>query len=398
MRAPDGRRRVPAGRGVHARTPAGSARRRGRRRRATPTPFHLRAGGAPLDRRHRRPTSSRTRYGYDPADPVAETVGGNCWALCAALGDRRRFERAAATSLTYTDAPARRRPRADRAGDRGAVRGDQRGRHRLHGRAVSTSSRTARRTRSRTASSAPGTATAWTRPSLVEPGEVVRVRDRPVRDQLPRAPRATGCGSTSRRAASTATTATRTRATPYGHAADPVVAAPGDPPLAGAARRTSCCRSLQPAPDALADRENVPHVATFPLGPSPCARGAGPVRSPCTERGAAFSRRPGYSERPSRGPGAVREAPAKRRPPARCLVVRPLRGGRLERRCRRPRRVAAAPGRPPRADPHRGLTPNGDSGSDPQVSRTEGARIARYVRGCAVPADRPKTNLDFRRA
>ena len=31
-------------------------------------------------------------YRYDPSDPVAETVGRNCWALCTALGDRRRLD------------------------------------------------------------------------------------------------------------------------------------------------------------------------------------------------------------------------------------------------------------------------------------------------------------------
>ena len=77
----------------------------------------------PDDRRRRRSTcapGARCRfeaptadeapdaYRYDPADPVAETVGGNCWALCHALGDRRRARR------PRRHPPLRRRPRSPR--------------------------------------------------------------------------------------------------------------------------------------------------------------------------------------------------------------------------------------------------------------------------------------------
>lgn len=31
------------------------------------------------------------RYSYDPTDPVADTLGRNCWALCTELGDRRNI-------------------------------------------------------------------------------------------------------------------------------------------------------------------------------------------------------------------------------------------------------------------------------------------------------------------
>ena len=95
------------GRGVHARPQRLAATRRpGRRPAAAPTPVHLRAGGVAVARRHRRPTSRRTAFTYDPADPVAETVGGNCWALCD--GARRPpGARAAADILPYVDRAAR---------------------------------------------------------------------------------------------------------------------------------------------------------------------------------------------------------------------------------------------------------------------------------------------------
>src|SRR5262249_43332794 len=54
-------------------------------------PIYLRAGGAlTLD----GPGADEPAAGftYDPLDPVAETVGGNCWALCTALGDRRALD------------------------------------------------------------------------------------------------------------------------------------------------------------------------------------------------------------------------------------------------------------------------------------------------------------------
>ena len=147
----------------------------------------------------------------------------------------------------------------------------------------------------------------------------------------------------------------------------------------------------------------------FPSGAALHPRGTGGVRSPCTERGAAFSRRPGYSKRPSRGSGAVREAPTKRRPPARCLVMRAIserwRGlqpiaerpissaasasparHRVPTRHPHPALSAAAPGaareRRPSGIQYQGLTPKTREirGQTPTRTRAEGARIARpYV-------------------
>jgi putative CocE/NonD family hydrolase len=56
-----------------------------------PTPLFLRADGraalaAPTD------DEPPDTFTYDPADPLPELVGRNGWALCAALGDRRRFD------------------------------------------------------------------------------------------------------------------------------------------------------------------------------------------------------------------------------------------------------------------------------------------------------------------
>jgi putative CocE/NonD family hydrolase len=43
-------------------------------------------------------------YAYDPADPVAETVGTNCWGLATAIGDRRTLD-GRADILRYTGEP-----------------------------------------------------------------------------------------------------------------------------------------------------------------------------------------------------------------------------------------------------------------------------------------------------
>jgi hypothetical protein len=56
------------------------------------TPFYLRAGGR-LAPAMPEGAEAPDRYCYDPADPVVETVGRNCWALCTQLGDRREIER-----------------------------------------------------------------------------------------------------------------------------------------------------------------------------------------------------------------------------------------------------------------------------------------------------------------
>jgi uncharacterized protein len=56
-----------------------------------PMRFHLRQGGtlSPAPPEAEEPPDT---YRYDPADPVPETVGRNCWALCTALDDRRRLD------------------------------------------------------------------------------------------------------------------------------------------------------------------------------------------------------------------------------------------------------------------------------------------------------------------
>lgn len=56
-----------------------------------PAALHLRAGGRltlepPVD------SEPADAYSYDPLNPVTETVGRNCWALCTALDDRRRLD------------------------------------------------------------------------------------------------------------------------------------------------------------------------------------------------------------------------------------------------------------------------------------------------------------------
>ncbi len=67
------------------------------------TPFYLRAGGL-LSREAPGSDEPPDLYQYDPADPVADTVGLNCWALCGQLGDRRAVE-SRADVLTYTTTP-----------------------------------------------------------------------------------------------------------------------------------------------------------------------------------------------------------------------------------------------------------------------------------------------------
>jgi putative CocE/NonD family hydrolase len=68
-----------------------------------PTPFYLRADGR-LDLEPPVTDEAPDTYRYDPADPVDETVGANCWALCTALGDRRRLDRRR-DILTYLSEP-----------------------------------------------------------------------------------------------------------------------------------------------------------------------------------------------------------------------------------------------------------------------------------------------------
>jgi len=68
-----------------------------------PTPAYLRADGA-LTFEAPDAEEAPVAYRYDPRDPVAETVGGNCWALAATLGDRRRFDDRT-DIVRYTSAP-----------------------------------------------------------------------------------------------------------------------------------------------------------------------------------------------------------------------------------------------------------------------------------------------------
>ena len=68
-----------------------------------PTRFYLRAGGL-LSRHAPEGPEAPDRYRYDPIDPVAETVGRNCWALCTELGDRREIEKRSDV-ISYTTAP-----------------------------------------------------------------------------------------------------------------------------------------------------------------------------------------------------------------------------------------------------------------------------------------------------
>jgi putative CocE/NonD family hydrolase len=67
-----------------------------------PTPFYLRTGGQ-LSETKPNDDAAPDRFTYDPADPVVETVGLNCWAVCGQLGDRRPIE-SRADVVTYTTA------------------------------------------------------------------------------------------------------------------------------------------------------------------------------------------------------------------------------------------------------------------------------------------------------
>jgi putative CocE/NonD family hydrolase len=78
-----------------------------------PTPFYLNARWPALTGQADRRCCA-DRFTYDPADPVIESVGLNCWAVCGQLGDRRPIE-ARADVLKYTTAAARGRSRAHRS-------------------------------------------------------------------------------------------------------------------------------------------------------------------------------------------------------------------------------------------------------------------------------------------
>ena len=56
-----------------------------------PTPLYLRHG-AELSFDPPTTAEAPDRYRYDPADPVVETVGENCWSLATTLRDRRRLD------------------------------------------------------------------------------------------------------------------------------------------------------------------------------------------------------------------------------------------------------------------------------------------------------------------
>jgi putative CocE/NonD family hydrolase len=65
-----------------------------------PTPYYLKPGGQ-LSPDKPAADAAPGHFTYDPADPVVESVGRNCWAVCGQLGDRRQIE-ARADVLTYT--------------------------------------------------------------------------------------------------------------------------------------------------------------------------------------------------------------------------------------------------------------------------------------------------------
>ncbi len=67
------------------------------------TPLYLRSDGC-LDLAPPTTDEAPDVYRYDPLDPVDESIGRNCWALCTALGDRRRFD-GRPDIVTYTTEP-----------------------------------------------------------------------------------------------------------------------------------------------------------------------------------------------------------------------------------------------------------------------------------------------------
>jgi putative CocE/NonD family hydrolase len=70
---------------------------------AVATPLYMRAGGS-LSFEEPSDGEAPDGYAYDPADPVAETVGTNCWGLATAIGDRRTLD-GRADILRYTGEP-----------------------------------------------------------------------------------------------------------------------------------------------------------------------------------------------------------------------------------------------------------------------------------------------------
>ena len=205
------RRPVPGRRGVHARRQPWRSWSRWPPPAMTPTPLHLRAGGRAVVRPAGRGRGARRLPTTTRPNPMAETLGGNCWMLCEAIGDRRAIDgRADIVTL---------RPAAPLAADLeltgpveavlyastsavdtdftvavvdvfedGTVEHDP-GRHRP--RALPRTASTAVADRAGRGRASTGSTCA--RPATWSPG-------------------GTGCGSTSRRATSTATTATRTPA------------------------------------------------------------------------------------------------------------------------------------------------------------------------------------------
>lgn len=71
-----------------------------------PTPVYLREGGT-LSFEPPAADEPSDTFRYDPSDPVPETVGRNCWALCTALDDRRRLDDRA-DILRYASEPLER--------------------------------------------------------------------------------------------------------------------------------------------------------------------------------------------------------------------------------------------------------------------------------------------------
>ncbi len=198
-------------------------------------------------------------YDYDPANPVAETLGGNCWMLCEALGDRREIEQRPDV-VSYATPPLA--ADLELTGPITAV---------LY---AATSAVDTDFTIAVVDVFEDGTANqiqdgivrarfrnGMDAPSLVEPGEVVRYEiDLFATSYLLRRGHrlqvdvSSSCFDRYDRNPNTGGD--------YGHAADPVVAHQVDPPRAGACRRTSCCRSWHAPPEPRRNDES-PHFARF---------------------------------------------------------------------------------------------------------------------------------------
>ena len=168
-------------------------------------PFYLRAGGRlafepPVD------GEPPAAYRYDPLNPVAETVGRNCWGLCTALDDRRRLDDRE-DILRYVSDPLEHDLELLGPIEAESACLNERGRHRLHGHPLS-------RVRRRHRQHRPGRHRAGPLPQRPRPGRAGDTgRDRRLHDRHERGELRDSAGRphsawTSRPATSTATTAT----------------------------------------------------------------------------------------------------------------------------------------------------------------------------------------------